>query len=130
MIATHYVRKHLILHHDKNRVITWLKKNKDNSYVLDFLGSIYLDGWIVKKDLKLANALFYQSAQLGNSWGQNSLGQNSLGWSYRKEIDVKQDDAEAAKWFSKSAEQGHGMAQNRLAVLYLFGIGVNKELYI
>jgi len=41
---------------------------------------------------------------------------------------VKRDSVEAAKLFIKSAQQGHNMAQVKLANLYIKGEGVKKDL--
>jgi hypothetical protein len=41
---------------------------------------------------------------------------------------LKKDSVQAAKWYLKSAQQGHRMAQTRLASLYLKGEGVKKDL--
>src|SRR6266550_1731015 len=38
-----------------------------------------------------------------------------------------QDDAEAAKWYLKSAERGHALAQFNLGVMYDRGQGVAKD---
>ena len=37
------------------------------------------------------------------------------------------DKAEAVKWFSKAAEQGHAVAQYNLGECYLNGCGVAKD---
>ena len=41
---------------------------------------------------------------------------------------VKQDYAEAAKWYRKAADQGIPAAQNNLGVMYLVGEGVSSNL--
>ena len=41
---------------------------------------------------------------------------------------VPQDDAEAIKWYRKSAELGHAAAQYRLAFMYYCGSGVQENL--
>jgi TPR repeat protein len=40
---------------------------------------------------------------------------------------VEQDDAEAANWYRKAAEQGHITAQNNLGVMYERGLGVEQD---
>ena len=40
---------------------------------------------------------------------------------------VKRDDAEAAQWFRKAAEQGHTGAQVNLGILYANGWGVKQD---
>jgi len=40
---------------------------------------------------------------------------------------VKQDHAEAARWYRKAAEQGHADAQYNLGVMYENGQGVRQD---
>ena len=40
---------------------------------------------------------------------------------------VKQDDAQAFKWYSKAAEQGDAMAQYSLGIMYEHGLGVKQD---
>ena len=40
---------------------------------------------------------------------------------------VKQDEAEAARWFRKAAEQGSAGGQNNLAAMYMTGSGVKRD---
>ncbi len=40
---------------------------------------------------------------------------------------MKQDYAEAVKWYQKAAEQGHAGAQNNLGVCYEYGEGVKQD---
>ena len=46
---------------------------------------------------------------------------------YANGTGVPQDDAEAVKWFSLAAEQGHVDAQNNLGVMYDNGEGVSQN---
>lgn len=41
---------------------------------------------------------------------------------------VRQDDAQAAQWFRKAAEQEYADAQNNLGVMYEQGQGVLQDL--
>jgi TPR repeat protein len=54
--------------------------------------------------------------------------QFALGVHYATGEDVKQDYAEAVRWFSMAAEQGHVMAQATLGTYYWAGRGVPKDL--
>ena len=56
-----------------------------------------------------------------------SKAQNRLGWMYYKGIGVKQDDAEALRWYTKAAEQGDADAQYHLGDRYYLGEGVKKD---
>ena len=42
-------------------------------------------------------------------------------------IGTRQSYEEAALWFQRAAEQGHGSAQHRLGNLYLQGMGVPRD---
>ncbi|NBP30774.1 MAG: sel1 repeat family protein, partial [Flavobacteriia bacterium] len=55
-------------------------------------------------------------AQDGDEFAQYNLGQN-----YEKGDGVKQNYAEAVKWFRKSAEQGNAWSQSELGVCYYQG---------
>ena len=51
-----------------------------------------------------------------------------LGILYNRGWGVKQDDAEAAKWWRKAAEQGNPYAQRELSTAYALGVGVKKDM--
>jgi len=53
--------------------------------------------------------------------------QYDLGALYLSGRGVKQDDAEAAKWFRKAAEQGDAKAQFNFGVMYYEGRGVPQD---
>ncbi|HYL16890.1 MAG TPA: GAF domain-containing protein [Terriglobales bacterium] len=56
------------------------------------------------------------------------VAQYALGARYAQGVDVKQDQAEAVRWFTKAAEQGHVGAQAALGVYYWAGRGVPADL--
>jgi TPR repeat protein len=47
--------------------------------------------------------------------------------SYSVGVNVKRDDAEAARWYRKAAEQGNATAQRELGLLYELGEGVEQN---
>jgi Sel1 repeat len=53
--------------------------------------------------------------------------QSNMGLFYYHGVDVRQDYAEAARWFHKAAEQGHVQAQYYLGLLYFNGDGVRQN---
>jgi uncharacterized protein len=53
--------------------------------------------------------------------------QYGLGLTYRNGTGVKQDDAEALKWYKKAAEQGYAPAQMGIGVIYFQGKGVETD---
>src|SRR5712671_2238225 len=60
--------------------------------------------------------------------GGNAEAQCQLAEAYLLgELGVKQDDAEAARWAQKSADQGNSDAEALLAGLYLDGVGVPQD---
>ncbi|HHF6601734.1 TPA: tetratricopeptide repeat protein [Haemophilus influenzae] len=54
--------------------------------------------------------------------------QNSLGNMYNDGKGVKQDYAEAIKWYQKAAEQDYAKAQFNLGTMYHNGEGVKRDL--
>ena len=50
-----------------------------------------------------------------------------LGFMFGEGHGVKQDYAQAFKWFSKAAQQGDADAQNNLSIMYEHGLGVKQD---
>jgi hypothetical protein len=63
-----------------------------------------------------------QAAEQGDAEAQHRLGML-----YAKGIGVRQDYAEAARWYRKAADQGHTQAQYELGRLYAQGLGVPRN---
>nr|WP_314169350.1 tetratricopeptide repeat protein [uncultured Neisseria sp.] len=63
-----------------------------------------------------------QAAERGNAAAQNNLGSM-----YYKGRGVRQDDAEAVKWFRQAAERGDAQAQFNLGIMYDIGRGVSRD---
>lgn len=57
----------------------------------------------------------------------NAEAQNNLGTMYFNGEGVKQDYAEALKWFQKAAGQGIPNAQFNVGVMYYKGLGVKQD---
>src|SRR5262249_47353074 len=53
--------------------------------------------------------------------------QSSLGFMYATGQGVKQDDAEAAKWYRLAAERGRANAQYNIGAMYAKGQGVPQD---
>ena len=62
-------------------------------------------------------------AQLGDPVAQFALGAR-----YAQGDEVRQDYAEAVRWFEKAANQGHVVAQATLGAYYWAGRGVPEDL--
>lgn len=63
-----------------------------------------------------------KAAEQGKGYAQRRLGDL-----YAEGKGVKQDYAEAAKWYCKAAEQGRGTAQIKLGICYATGKGVEQN---
>ena len=63
-----------------------------------------------------------QAAERGNAAAQNNLGSM-----YYKGRGVRQDYAEAVKWFRQAAERGDAQAQFNLGIMYDIGRGVSRD---
>ena len=74
-----------------------------------------------------------QKAAAGDALAQNQLGLTYLTGFYHSEdlkrtpLHLTKDEAHAAQWFRKAAEQGLPEAQNQLGAMYLHGRGVPKD---
>ena len=63
-----------------------------------------------------------QAAERGDA-----AAQTNLGWMYEGGRGVRQDDAEAVRWYRQAAAQGHAKAQTNLGVMYAEGRGVRQD---
>lgn len=72
-----------------------------------------------------------QKAAAGDAHAQNQVGLTYLTGVYASEdlkgLHLTKDEAHAAQWFRKAAEQGLPEAQNQLGAMYLHGRGVPKD---
>ena len=57
----------------------------------------------------------------------DAQGQYSLAVSYAHGQGVRQDHAEAVRWYRKAADQGYAKAQSKLASIYFYGKGVGQD---
>lgn len=58
---------------------------------------------------------------------QQTEDQFNLGLKYEKGQGVPKNEAEAARWYRKAADQGHAGAQDNLGIMYATGQGVVKD---
>ena len=79
-----------------------------------------------KKNYTLAVSKFKKVAAQGDVEAQYMLGvvYNLM---YENNLSVKKNKAEAIKWYTKAAEQGHADAQNDLGVMYQDGLGKEQN---
>jgi|ERR1700722_3393723 len=91
------------------------KKNGSTDADTEFKSGLrYLKGEGIEKDEQKARACFRNAAEEGHAGAQYYYGLLFAG----------EDDSEAAKWYEKSALQGHPKAQCALANLYRWGFGI------
>lgn len=89
------------------------------------LGTMYIDGDVVKKDTATAAKWFLKAAN------QEVLAaQYYMGYAYRDGVGVPQNYKESAKWFRKAAEKGLSDAQYELGCLYIDGNGVPQNFVL
>ncbi len=82
-----------------------------NTYAMVNLGVAYQSGSGVSKDIAEANRLYQKAASLGNPWAMKTLGNHEA----------------ALKVFSKESENGDGNSSYGIALMYMFGTGVQKS---
>ncbi|MBR0315581.1 MAG: SEL1-like repeat protein [Synergistaceae bacterium] len=88
------------------------------------LGSMYFEGKYVSQDSQKGLEWFLKAEEESHYYGF----QEALGDVYMSgKGDIKQDYKKAFYWYSKAAEQGWADAQNQLASMYYYGLGVNKD---
>lgn len=71
---------------------------------------------------ELAFSWAMQSAQQGNSWGENNVG-----YCYLHGYGINQDEKLGLEWYKKSANQGNNLALYNLGECYQDGIGTEKD---
>ncbi|MDD5657065.1 MAG: caspase family protein [Elusimicrobia bacterium] len=109
----------------------WFKKYVDgcqelakrgDAYGHHGLGWMYQNGWGgLPRDVAQAVRQYKKAADF--QWSQYDLGRL-----YYDGTGIKQDYAEAAKWWRKAADQGNAPAQGLLSWLYYNGWGVKKDI--
>ena len=86
------------------------------------------EGLIKENDgMSKKNVARFESEKYFESLRGFPTAQFNLGCCYRDGLGVAKNSAEAAKWFRKSADQGHAPAQNSLGLCYRDGEGVVKD---
>ena len=60
----------------------------------------------------------------------NVQAQFNLGMMYENGQGVRQDDAEAVKWYRQAAEKGYAKAQYNLGAMYFTGRGVHQDFHL
>ena len=88
---------------------------------------------LYNKDKEAGNQAFAEVKPLLEFYAKKQVppAQTFLGYMYYNGEGVKEDKAEAMKWYRKAAEQGFALAQDNLGdmywYMYYFGNGVNED---
>jgi len=108
-LGLYYITKY-----DDKKAEYWIKKAAEQGYgeAQNELGSCYLNGALVLKDLEKAVYWYTKAAEQGHAGGQYNLG-----LCYGKGNGVQRDLEKAVYWVTKSAEQGDEDAKKILAQL-------------
>ena len=106
---------------DYSKAVEWYRKSAEqgNADAQRKLGDCYYNGDIVEKDIDEAEKWYTKAAEQQNIYSMRQVGIIELG---------KNNYEEAFKYFIKAAENGDAEAQNRAAVRYSNGQGVNKNM--
>lgn len=86
------------------------------------LGSMYVAGQGVEKDLKKAFELFKEAAQNGRADAMYKLGVM-----YEEGVGTKKSTKKAIRYYQKSAKLGYPLGQYHLGLMYLNGSGVKQN---
>ena len=108
---------------DDAEAMRWAHRSADagNADALDFVGSAYLRGAVVKRNPAIALAYFKAAA------GESAQAAFNLGQCYFGAQGTEQDCEKALEWWKKAAEKGSGRAAGSAAMAYLSGEGVAPD---
>ena len=97
---------------DTNEATKWFRKSVEH---------------LSSDDIKKSADQTYQKASAGDSEAQYVCG--STAYVMRNDVAGKKDSSinQAVYWYTKSADQGNAKAQVNLGVMYLNGIGIEKD---
>ena len=106
----------------EDRVESEIARLHDESYVLDFCGTMFYRGWGFSQNRTEAARFFKMSADRCNSSGRAHYG---ICFYYGH--GVERDFSQSAKYFKLSAAQGNCEGQDHLADSYFRARGVTKD---
>jgi len=106
--------------------VVWLQQAAQAGVpdAMNELARILSEGRIVAKNDARANELFMQAASLGHLPAYNNLGLRAAQGIGRP----APDPLDASEWFRLAADQGFAESQFNLAVMYVNGDGVKRDL--
>ncbi|MBI4024734.1 MAG: sel1 repeat family protein [Verrucomicrobia bacterium] len=98
------------------------KAEKGDAEAQSILGTMYQNGWGIKKNLQEAVKWYGKAAAQGNPTGQRMLGRmHEFG------CGVARNDGEAIHWYRRAAEQGYPSAQYDLGHMCWEGKGIQRD---
>jgi tetratricopeptide (TPR) repeat protein len=108
---------------DEAEALRWAHQAADggNAEAMDFVGSAYLRGSIIKRNPVIALGYFKAAAEHSTQAAFN------LGQCYFGGQGTEQDVPKALEYWKKAAEDGHGRAAACAAMAYLSGEGVQCD---
>lgn len=106
-------------------VSTWEDRAKQGDPIAqNVMGMAYKYGDVISQDPSLSLHWFLKAARQGDADVQFNLGRiygKATGPVYGKQRAAPRDDAAAAYWYRRAAEQDYGPAQRHLAEMYSVG---------
>lgn len=104
-----------------DEAIRWFKKAADSGYTRAYsaLGNVY----DYQKKYSESNKYYKMAYEKGDKYAASQLG-----WNYYTGNGVKQNYEEAYKYFRYVADNNMPEGYNGLSYLYMYGLGVNKDL--
>lgn len=114
---------------DKEAARDWYEAavKQGNPHACNNLANMFFEGTTpgIKKDIQEGMRLRLKAAKLGCP-----IAQCNLGADYERGELFKKDMVKAVFWYKKSADQAYDGALYQLGQLYMFGVGVPKDLKI
>lgn len=87
------------------------------------LGSLYLNGWGVEKDINRALENYKMAAAFGNEEAMNNIGFIFMG-----NEDIEENPEQSFYWFNEAAKKGHDVGMYNLGYCYKNGYGVEADV--
>ena len=114
-----------VYHMDPKKAIEYATTASENGNcdAMLFLGTAYMDGFVVEQDYKKAAELFKESAENGNIEAMNSFG-----YLLQEGLGVDKDPEKAFDHFLSAAENGLINAFYQVGACYEDGTGVKHDL--
>lgn len=115
-----------VVEQDKEIAVSWFRKSAEcgNHQAQFRLSNCYHEGEGVEKDNEESAKWLLKAAESGDKGAWQWV----MGRYYQEGWGVEQSPTEAVKWFERAAKKGFSLAKYYLAMCYLEGDGVEKDL--